>query len=130
MDTNFLNDSRIKFIGSVYDDEILRQIRLNAIAYIHGHSAGGTNPSLLEALSITNVNILYDVVYNREVGSDAVLYFNKDADNLKNIIDSVEKMSEKEKNDFGLKAKERIKNEYTWDIVVSKYKNLFNKICK
>ena len=129
-DTNFINDKRIKFVGSVYDDRVLRQIRYNAIAYIHGHSAGGTNPSLLEALSITNVNILFDVIYNREVGGDAVLYFNKDEDSLKNILIDVNNFNDNKIQEFGISAKNRIKNNYTWDIVVNKYKKLFNKICK
>lgn len=129
-ETNFLNDKRIKFVGSIYDDEILRQIRYNCIAYIHGHSAGGTNPSLLEALSVTNVNILYDVVYNREVGSNAVLYFNKNENDLKNKLEIVEQMTEDEIKKYGNLAKNRIKNEYTWDIVVKKYKKLFEKILK
>ncbi|MBR3660480.1 MAG: DUF1972 domain-containing protein [Bacilli bacterium] len=129
-DTHFLEDKRIKFVGSLYDDEVLRQIRKNAIAYIHGHSAGGTNPSLLEALSITNVNILYDVVYNREVGSNAVLYFNKNEDNLKNILEQVSNFRDKDIENYGKFAKERIQNAYTWDIVVSKYKKLFEEILK
>ena len=60
----------------------LDRVRKNASAYIHGHSAGGTNPSLLEALSITDVNILFNVCYNKEVGEDACLYFSKEEDSL------------------------------------------------
>jgi hypothetical protein len=53
-----MTDSRIKFVGSVYDQELLSEIRNNAYAYIHGHEVGGTNPSLLEALGSTKVNLL------------------------------------------------------------------------
>ena len=66
--TNFDKDKRIIIPGPIYDQELLREIRVGSFAYIHGHSAGGTNPSLLEALSTTDINILYDVSYNREVG--------------------------------------------------------------
>ena len=126
--TNFLSDSRIKFVGGIYDERLLRQIRINATAYIHGHSAGGTNPSLLEALSTTNINILYDVVYNREVGSDKVFYFTKEDDSLKNVINQVENLSSDEVIEYGKLAKERIKNNYTWDIVANKYQELFKRL--
>ena len=126
--TGFENDKRIKFVGPVYDQEILVRLRKNAKAYIHGHSAGGTNPSLLEALSITDVNLLYDAVYNREVGEDAALYFNDEEGSLCKQINTIEKFKAKEQNEYGKRAKQRIKDEYTWEIVVKKYKKLFNKL--
>ena len=126
--TGFENDERIKFVGPVYDQEILVRLRKNAKAYIHGHSAGGTNPSLLEALSITDVNLLYDAVYNREVGEDAALYFNNEEGSLCKQINTIEKFKAKEQSEYGKKAKQRIKDEYTWEIVVKKYKKLFNKL--
>mgnify|MGYP006962344904 FL=1 len=51
--TGFLNDKRIKFAGTVYDAALLAEIRCFAYGYFHGHEVGGTNPSLLEALSTT-----------------------------------------------------------------------------
>lgn len=128
--TNFLKDKRIKFIGTVYEEETLEYIRKNAYAYIHGHSVGGTNPSLLEALSITDVNILYDVCYNKEVGESSCFYFTKEEDNLKNIIDKVEKLTKKEQEEYGRKAKKRIHEEYTWEIVVNRYNEVFESLIK
>ena len=128
--TNFESDKRIKFVGSVYDEASLQYIRKNAYAYLHGHSAGGTNPSLLEALSITNLNILYDVSYNKEVGEKSCFYFSKEADNLKNILEKVDKLGEKEQNKYGKEAKKRIHEAYTWDIVVQKYKDVFDLLIK
>lgn len=124
--TNFLQDSRIKFIGTVYDQEALLYFRKFSYAYIHGHSVGGTNPSLLEALSITNVNILFDVCYNKEVGEDSCFYFSKEDDSLMNTLYQVEKLSKKEQEAFGKKAKKRIHEAYTWEIVVSRYKSVFD----
>lgn len=129
-ETNFTKDKRIKFIGSVYNKDTLLSFRHFAYAYLHGHSAGGTNPSLLEALSQTNLNILFDVSYNKEVGLDSCFYFTKEEDNLKKIINKVDKFSEKEQKEYGKKALARIKDEYTWNIVVDKYKELFNKEVK
>ena len=126
--TNFLEDKRIKFVGSLYDDEILRQVRMNATAYIHGHSAGGTNPSLLEALSTTEVNILFDVAYNREVGEENVLYFKKEPNSLKNVLETVELFSKQEREKYGVLAKERIKSDYTWNLVAKKYAKLFERL--
>lgn len=56
---HYRTDSRIKFVGTVYDQELLMKIRENAHGYFHGHSVGGTNPSLLEALGSTKLNLLY-----------------------------------------------------------------------
>ena len=126
--TNFDKDPRIKFVGPVYDQDILTRIRKNAKAYIHGHSAGGTNPSLLEALGITDVNILYDACYNKEVGEDAALYFSNEDDSLCKQLEIVEKFKVKEQNEYGEKAKNRIKENYTWKIIVNKYKKIFNKL--
>ena len=126
--TKFLDDKRIKFIGSVYNQDTLKAIRKEAYAYIHGHSAGGTNPSLLEALSQTKVNILFDVPYNKEVGLDTCFYFNKENNNLKNILLRVEKLTLSEQDECHRLAKERIKNQYTWDLIVDEYDKLFTQI--
>lgn len=72
--THFDQDPRIKFVGTVYDKELLMKIRENAYGYFHGHEVGGTNPSLLEALGSTDLNLLLDVGFNREVAEDAALY--------------------------------------------------------
>ncbi len=128
--TNFESDLRIKFIGSVYDSEALLYFRQHAFAYIHGHSAGGTNPSLLEALSNTNTNILYDVCYNREVGEDACFYYTKEENDLKKVIHKVEKLSTKEKEKLGKKARSRIHDAYTWDSIVQKYESVFEQLLK
>ena len=126
--TNFESDSRIKFIGSVYDQESLLYFRQHAYAYLHGHSAGGTNPSLLEALANTNVNILYDVSYNKEVGKESCFYFSKKENDLKKIITKVDKLTEKEQKQYGELAKKRIHEAYTWDTITQKYLDLFDEL--
>lgn len=65
--TGFDQDKRIKFVGTVYDQELLKYIRNQAFAYIHGHEVGGTNPGLLEALAQTDLNLVLDVDFNRQV---------------------------------------------------------------
>lgn len=127
-ETGFEKDKRIKFIGSVYDPEALLYFRQHAYAYLHGHSAGGTNPSLLEALANTSVNILFDVSYNREVGEDCCFYFSKENGQLKKVLEDVDVLGQKEVQELGKKAKVRIHEAYTWTIVVDKYMEVVNKL--
>ena len=87
---HFSTDSRIKFVGTVYDQELLKKIREEAYGYFHGHEVGGTNPSLLEALGSTKLNLLLDVGFNREVAEDAALYWTKEDGNLAALIDTCE----------------------------------------
>jgi len=121
--TQFDKDSRIKFVGTVYDQELLKIIRENAYGYFHGHEVGGTNPSLIEALATTDLNILLDVGFNKEVAMDGAIYFSKESGNLANLIDN--ELSSEEIKKLGEKAKKRIKTEYSWDKIVKEYENLF-----
>ena len=121
--THFDEDNRIRFIDGVYDTTELGIIRKNAFAYIHGHSVGGTNPSLIEALSLTDLNILYDVCFNRDVGENSCLYF-KDEGSLVKLLND-EKYLKSKKNELGKKAKQRAKKYFTWEIIVKKYKRIF-----
>lgn len=120
--TGFDRDSRIKFVGTVYDQELLKKIRENAYGYFHGHEVGGTNPSLLEALATTDLNLLLDVGFNREVGMDGAIYFNKKDGNLATLIDN--ELEHEEIKKLGIKAKYRINQEYSWTKIVNRYENL------
>ncbi len=124
---HYESDSRIKFVGSVYDQELLKKIRENAYGYLHGHEVGGTNPSLLEALGSTSLNLLLGVGFNREVGVDAALYWSKDSGDLANLIDQADKMSEEEIAQYGVKAKQRIADAYSWEFISEQYRKLFLK---
>ncbi len=119
------SDSRIKFVGTVYNKELLKKIRENAYAYFHGHEVGGTNPSLLEALGSTKLNLLLDVNFNKEVGQEAALYWNKDMGNLSSLIDTVDDMSDVDYCKYGLASKERIRRAYNWHLIGEKYKALW-----
>ncbi|PEE21195.1 glycosyl transferase [Bacillus toyonensis] len=125
--TNFDKDPRVKFVGTVYDQELLKKVRENAFAYFHGHEVGGTNPSLLEALASTKLNMLLDVVFNREVGEGGAVYFSKESGSLANLIHDVERYSQEQIDELGSKAKDRIIHEYSWEKIVSDYESLFLK---
>lgn len=118
---HFTGDPRIKFVGTVYDRELLKKIRENAYAYFHGHEVGGTNPSLLEALGSTDLNLLLDVGFNKEVGQNAALYWKKDEGCLRLLIDRADQMSAEDKAEYGRRAKERIKTAYSWQYIAEKY---------
>lgn len=122
--TGFDQDERIKFVGTVYDQELLKKIRENAYGYFHGHEVGGTNPSLLEALGYTKLNLLLDVGFNREVALDSAIYWNKEAGNLATLIDRADQMTADEIEECGIKAKARIKEAYSWAYICDKYKEL------
>lgn len=123
--TGFDKDDRIKFVGTVYDQELLKKIREDAFAYLHGHEVGGTNPSLLEALGSTGLNLLLDVGFNREVGEDGAIYWSKETGNLCEVINRAEKLDGGERMKLEENARKRIKEEYSWDYIVKKYEDLF-----
>lgn len=123
--TGFDKDKRIKFVGTVYDQELLKRIRKNAFAYIHGHEVGGTNPSLLEALVSTKINILLDVEFNKEVGRDGALYFSKDGRSLERLLNRIEGFSKDQIKSLEAKAKRRIYSDYSWEKIISSYEELF-----
>lgn len=123
--TGFEQDKRIKFVGTVYDQELLKKIREQAYAYFHGHEVGGTNPSLLEALASTDLNLLLDVGFNREVAEDGALYWNKDNGNLAGLIEKADSLTDEFIDKYSIKAKSRIENLYSWNYISEKYKRQF-----
>ena len=122
---HFRSDDRIQFVGTVYDQELLMKIRENAYGYFHGHEVGGTNPSLLEALGSTELNLLLDVGFNREVAENAALYWTKEPGNLAGLIEQADQMSDAEIAEYGNKAKKRIQDAYSWEKIAGLYKKVF-----
>ena len=121
--TGFDKDKRVKFVGTVYDQDLLKYIRNQAFAYIHGHEVGGTNPGLLEALAQTDLNLIYNVDFNHQVAQETALYWNKEDGNLSQLIDSVDGQVSFE--DFGNAAKANMKENYAWEKIVGEYEELF-----
>ncbi len=119
-------DSRIKFVGTVYDPQLLKKIRENAYGNFHGHTVGGTNPSLLEALGSTELNLLIDVGFNREVAQEAALYWGSNEGDLAALIDQADAMSLEERDWYGKAAKNRIKSAYSWKFIGDEYKKLWD----
>lgn len=121
--TGFDKDKRVKFVGTVYDQDLLKYIRNQAFAYIHGHEVGGTNPGLLEALAQTDLNLIYNVDFNHQVAQETALYWNNEDGILSQLIDSVDGQVSFE--DLGNAAKANMKENYTWEKIVGEYEELF-----
>lgn len=124
-ETAFNLHPNIKFVGTVYDQELLALIRRNAFAYLHGHEVGGTNPSLLEGMATTRVNLLLDVAFNKEVADDSALYFSKREGSLAALIKEVEEFTPDRINELGNMSKKRIRENYSWDQIIDQYELLF-----
>ncbi|MDN5016636.1 MULTISPECIES: beta 1-4 rhamnosyltransferase Cps2T [Streptococcus] len=121
--TGFDQDKRIKFVGTVYDQELLKYIRNQAFAYIHGHEVGGTNPGLLEALAQTDLNLVLDVDFNHQVAKETAFYWQKADASLVALIDQVDMKADF--SQLGQAAKENMKENYTWEKIVGEYEELF-----
>ncbi|MCW4385441.1 DUF1972 domain-containing protein [Salinibacterium sp. SYSU T00001] len=116
------SDSRIRLLGGVYDQVQLDQLYAHALTYVHGHSVGGTNPSLLRAMGGGTSVLAYDIEFNREVLGDEAGFFNS-ALALSHQFDAVE--SEPERHlALGRRLQRRAQNLYDWDAVSRGYEDL------
>lgn len=122
---NYQLDTRIKFVGTVYDQQLLKKIRENAYGYIHGHTVGGTNPSLIEALGSTKVNLLIDVGFNREVAENSAFYWSEESNTLANLIEVVDNLKIEEINKMDALSYNRVKNNYSWEKICKEYYRLY-----
>lgn len=114
-------DPRVRLVGSVYDQDLLDQLYGNALTYLHGHSVGGTNPSLLRAIGAGTATIAYGVDFNREVLLDHGRYF-LTADELPELLADAE-FFDGLTFDRGAKLRERARD-YDWDRVADEYERL------
>lgn len=116
----YRNSKYIKITPAVYDLNILNVIRSNCSIYLHGHSAGGTNPSLVEAMFFEKPIFAFDCVYNRESTENKATYFSS-SEQLANILND---------EDIDLKAnakamKEIAERRYKWETIARQYENLY-----
>lgn len=115
-------DHRIIFQGSVFDKKILDNLRFYSKLYFHGHSAGGTNPSLLEAMGAKALICAYDSPFNREVLENNSFYF-------KTVLDITEILTHLHEKDFKMTWIQNnckvIENKYNWEIIFDTYFELF-----
>lgn len=116
----YRNSSYVRLLPAVYNLDILHVIRSNCALYLHGHSAGGTNPSLVEAMFYKKPIMAFDCVYNRETTENKAIYF-------KSATDLVSKLSEG-REDFNKIAQDMYEianRRYRWNTISSQYEKLF-----
>ena len=120
-----LADERVKFLGGVWDQDLLDQLYANCATYLHGHSVGGTNPSLLRAIGAGAATIAYDVTFNREVVADSGRYFRTVAE-VAREVERAEASPERTRQ-RGRRARQLAAN-YDWDDVADSYEQLCQRL--
>jgi len=113
--------SNIHLIDPIYDQQILNQIRSNCYIYMHGHSAGGTNPSLVEAMYLGLPIFAYGIEYNKETTHNKAAYF----DTKDELIELLKNMDEVKLKKIGYNMIKLAKENYTWEKISQQYSKLF-----
>ncbi len=117
-------EANLKFVGGIYDFDTINSIRYYSFAYFHGHSVGGTNPSLLEAMASNCFILAHDNIFNKSVLKDDALYFNN-VDKVAELLNGIEICNDKYRKRFVDNNLRRIKNEYSWDKLVDEHEKYF-----
>jgi glycosyltransferase involved in cell wall biosynthesis len=115
-------DPRIQRLGGVWDQEQLDQLYAHALTYLHGHSVGGTNPSLLRAMGAATATLANDNVFNRDVlGEDGRFW--SDAAGVAALVEGAE-ANAAEAAAIGRRLQERAEETYDWDAIADGYEEL------
>ncbi len=117
----YANKEHIHLLNPIYDQNMLNQIRSNCSVYLHGHSAGGTNPSLVEAMHLKLPIFAFDVAYNKETTEHQASYFHSSQD-LKKLVNE---MSEEMLKDNAENMYEIATRKYVWKDIAQAYAKLF-----
>jgi glycosyltransferase involved in cell wall biosynthesis len=112
----------VTFLGPIYDKAEVEALRFHSAAYLHGHTVGGTNPSLVEAMAAGNPVIAHDNAYNRWVARDAAVYFSTEqavSDHLDRLLASRTQLEQ-----MHAASLQRYEEEFTWEHVAGQYEQL------
>jgi len=120
-------DERIIFLGPIYTEGHIKELHCNCFAYVHGNEVGGTNPALLKALGYGNTVLALNVNFNAEVIKNAGILYDRSADDLARKIQSLVD-DEEFCFSFKNKAKNRIKEAYTWEKISNEYEVFFKDV--
>jgi glycosyltransferase involved in cell wall biosynthesis len=119
-------DDRVRLLGPVWDQPLLDALYAGATSYLHGHSVGGTNPSLLRAMAQGTPVICYDCVYNRETTGGNALWFD-DARAVGSLVERAERHGGAVQ-EIGMRAKRRAQRYYRWADTVAQYDELLGRL--
>lgn len=120
------SDPRIKMVGTEYNTMKINALRYHAYAYLHGHSVGGTNPSLLESMGCGAAVLAHDNVFNREVLADAGRYFAA-PEELTKLIGQLDE-GELPIAEMKKRAWRIVQDKYSWDLMAGVYARLFSDL--
>ena len=123
----FKNDPRIRFLGGIYNLDDLNNLRYYSNYYFHGHSVGGTNPSLLEAMASSAFIVAHQNEFNGAVLGKDALYFS-DSDEVQEILNS--QISIEQRDNYVGSNRLRIEEFYTWENIIKSYEELFLKLAQ
>lgn len=117
---------KIIFTGYINDQYTLSKLYRNCYGYIHGHEFGGTNPTMINALSLNSEVMALDTVFNREMlnGKDAV-YFKK---NKNSIVNSFNKFEKEFQIRLIKNKKYKLGDRYSWEKIINQYEQVFKKL--
>ena len=121
-----IKNEDVYFVGGMYNKYELEVVRSNAFSYFHGHSVGGTNPSLLEAMASRNICICHDNEFNKGVVSDSGFYFKT----IQDISDIIKVIERNDYSHYGNAVFENVKNYFSWGNIVKLYADYFKEITK
>jgi len=119
-------NSNVEFLGGIYDQNELNNLYANALTYTHGHSVGGTNPSLLRAMGAGAPALAFDCEFNREVTDNQALFW-RDADQYAELLRTLDP---KNLEAMGNTLRQRVAQVYQWDLVTDAYEELAQRMAK
>lgn len=119
----------VRFLGALYDRQVVQGLRAHSLAYVHGHQVGGTNPSLVEALGAGNAVFAHDNRFNRWVAGPAAMYFSG-VDELARLFDETLGDQAGLSRLLGLRtaARQRFESAFTWDAILLAYEQLLERM--
>ena len=121
MRVSYGGKKNIRLLDPIYDLKILNVLRSNCRFYIHGHSAGGTNPSLVEAMYFAKPIFAFDVIYNRETTENKADYFK----NEEELLGLLEHTDDDVCCPKGIAMREIAERRYRWKVIAEKYEGLY-----
>lgn len=122
----FAANENIRFLNGIYDIDVLNNLRYFSNLYFHGHTVGGTNPSLLEAMASSALICAHDNVHNASVLADNAYYF-KTAEEVRLLLDSVD-INESVNQNKIMNNVARIESHYRWEMIIDQYESHFLSI--
>lgn len=123
----FFRNVKVRFIGGVYNKSELDALRQFSLGYFHGHSVGGTNPSLLEAMACHCFILAHGNEFNRSVLQESAFYFENKGEII-NLVKGIDQLRKDSYKQFERDNTDRIQNQYNWSIIVRQHESLFKSL--